>query len=87
MVQANSGYCAKPAAGDGAPAPLQYRPLLSTLLITHAWLACSLLQSLVKSVRAEATQKMTFPAKLLCNNHAIDSRALKNIGSSSQIYV
>jgi len=46
-----------------------------------------LLQSLVKGVRAKATQKMTFPAKLLCNNHAIDSRTLKNIGSSSQIYV
>jgi len=26
MVRANSGYCAKPAAGDGALAPLYYPP-------------------------------------------------------------
>jgi len=27
MVRANSGYCAKPAAGDGALAPSHYPPL------------------------------------------------------------
>ena len=42
-------------------------------------LCCAMLQSLVKSVRVEATQKMTFSAKLLCNNHTINSRVLKNI--------
>jgi len=35
------------------------------------------LQYLVKSVRAEATPKMTPPAEILCKSHAIDSRASK----------
>lgn len=37
------------------------------------------LQYLVKSVRAEATPKMTPPAKILCESHTIDSRASKYI--------
>ena len=39
------------------------------------------IQYLVKSVRAEATPKMTFFAKMLYKSHTINSKALKNIRS------
>jgi len=49
----------------------------------HVWQ----LQCLVKSVRVEAAPKMILLAKLQCDNRAINSRALKNIWSSLQIYI
>lgn len=39
----------------------------------------ALLQYLVKSVRAEATPKMSFFTKMLHKSHTINSKASKNI--------
>jgi hypothetical protein len=43
----------------------------------HKMMHRGLIQYLVKSVRSEATPKITPPAKTLCKSHIINSRALK----------